>query len=95
MSDAGCSYVWARIIENLAMVGKCASRGERHALGSLTLCSFTGYDPNSMFLMGYDWRLAYIDLEKRDRLLTKLKRVRLARSQELLSVCIHLLSADD
>lgn len=31
-----------------------------------------GYDPNSMFMASYDWRLALGDLEKRDRFFTKL-----------------------
>lgn len=32
-----------------------------------------GYGPNNMFSAGYDWRLAYLDLEKRDGYFTKLK----------------------
>ncbi|CCD25430.1 phospholipid:diacylglycerol acyltransferase NDAI_0F01110 [Naumovozyma dairenensis CBS 421] len=33
-----------------------------------------GYDPNTMITASYDWRLAYLDLERRDRYFTKLKR---------------------
>ncbi|CAI4050377.1 phospholipid:diacylglycerol acyltransferase SKDI_14G3280 [Saccharomyces kudriavzevii IFO 1802] len=32
-----------------------------------------GYEPNRMTSAAYDWRLAYLDLEKRDRYFTKLK----------------------
>lgn len=32
-----------------------------------------GYGPNEMTLAAYDWRLAYLDLERRDRYFTKLK----------------------
>lgn len=43
-----------------------------------------GYDPNSMLMVGYDWRLAYTHLEKRDRLLTKMMRVRRSGSELVL-----------
>jgi len=32
-----------------------------------------GYDPNSMYLAAYDWRLSSVNLEKRDMFFTKLK----------------------
>lgn len=32
-----------------------------------------GYGPNNMMSAGYDWRLAYLDLEKRDGFFSKLK----------------------
>lgn len=32
-----------------------------------------GYDPNRMTTASYDWRLAYLDLERRDRYFSKLK----------------------
>ncbi|SSD58842.1 related to Phospholipid:diacylglycerol acyltransferase [Saccharomycodes ludwigii] len=32
-----------------------------------------GYDPNKMVTAAYDWRLAYLDLEKRDKYFSKLK----------------------
>jgi phospholipid:diacylglycerol acyltransferase len=32
-----------------------------------------GYGPNNMFSAGYDWRLAYLDLEKRDGYFSKVK----------------------
>lgn len=32
-----------------------------------------GYSPNNMFSAAYDWRLAYLDLEKRDGFFSKLK----------------------
>lgn len=32
-----------------------------------------GYGPENMFSAGYDWRLAYLDLERRDSYFTKLK----------------------
>lgn len=32
-----------------------------------------GYDPNKMVTAAYDWRLAYLDLEKRDRYFSKVK----------------------
>ncbi|GCE98950.1 phospholipid:diacylglycerol acyltransferase [Zygosaccharomyces mellis] len=33
-----------------------------------------GYDPDTMTTAAYDWRLAYLDLERRDRFFTKLKQ---------------------
>lgn len=33
-----------------------------------------GYEPNNMVTASYDWRLAYLDLEKRDRYFTKFKQ---------------------
>lgn len=33
-----------------------------------------GYDPDKMTTAAYDWRLAYLDLERRDRFFTKLKQ---------------------
>lgn len=32
-----------------------------------------GYDPDTMITASYDWRLSYLDLEKRDRFFSKLK----------------------
>ena len=32
-----------------------------------------GYNPNNMISASYDWRLAYLDLEKRDAYFSKLK----------------------
>ncbi|CAI6455018.1 BAF_HP2_G0030130.mRNA.1.CDS.1 [Saccharomyces cerevisiae] len=34
-----------------------------------------GYEPNKMTSAAYDWRLAYLDLERRDRYFTKLKEL--------------------
>ncbi|AMD21444.1 HER165Wp [Eremothecium sinecaudum] len=33
-----------------------------------------GYEPNKMITAAYDWRLAYLDLERRDQYFSKLKR---------------------
>lgn len=33
-----------------------------------------GYDPNKMITASYDWRLSYLDLEKRDSYFSKLKK---------------------
>ena len=33
-----------------------------------------GYDPDKMIAAAYDWRLAYLDLERRDKYFTKLKQ---------------------
>lgn len=33
-----------------------------------------GYEPNTMSTASYDWRLSYLDLERRDRYFTKLKQ---------------------
>lgn len=48
-----------------------------------------GYDPDTMTTAAYDWRLAYLDLERRDRFFTKLmKQVELIHELSGEKVCL-------
>ena len=56
--------VWAKVIESLADIGfvLCSVELCFKSLITLIICR---YDPNSMLMASYDWRMAYPQLEQR------------------------------
>ena len=56
--------MWAKVIESLADIGfvLCSVELCFKSLITLIICR---YDPNSMLMASYDWRMAYPQLEQR------------------------------